>query len=247
MSNMFQLLSTIHLSQKALMGIFILAVLLRLAFLGSVPLSLNIDELNVVYEAYSLLQTGHDTYGNFWPVHFFSFGWGENVLLSYLLIPVIKLFGISNLFILRFPVAFFSILTVVVSYFFIRELWGKRIAFWATLLLAISPWHLALSRLVINVALLPFFYVLGSFLFVRGLRRDQKSLLLLSVPIWALSFYTLCAGICVGTIMAVSSSYYLQERNKKQAFNIFVFLSAWSEYISHSAFPYTKPTRYILV
>jgi hypothetical protein len=41
-----------------LLGILLLAALLRLAWLSQVPQSLNIDETAIGYNAYSLLKTG---------------------------------------------------------------------------------------------------------------------------------------------------------------------------------------------
>ena len=55
------------------MFLFILAIFLRFTQLGQIPLGLNKDETAIGYNAYSILKTGRDEYGNYMPLYFKSF------------------------------------------------------------------------------------------------------------------------------------------------------------------------------
>lgn len=52
-----------------LFAIVVIASILRLFHLSQVPVSLFGDELDVGYQAYSILKTGRDYSGNYMPLH----------------------------------------------------------------------------------------------------------------------------------------------------------------------------------
>ena len=56
----------------------------RVVGLNSSPASINWDEASLGYNAYSLLKTGKDEYGNPWPVALRSFNDYKPALYSYL-------------------------------------------------------------------------------------------------------------------------------------------------------------------
>jgi len=72
--------------------ISLLSVSLFLYKLTSSPPCLNADEAANGYDAYSILKTGKDQYGNFLPLRFESFGDYKLPLLTYIAIPFIKIF-----------------------------------------------------------------------------------------------------------------------------------------------------------
>ena len=57
-------------NKKILIVILLLASFLRFWKINEVPVSLFGDELDVGYQAYSILKTGKDYSGNSWPMHF---------------------------------------------------------------------------------------------------------------------------------------------------------------------------------
>ena len=57
-----------------LAGLTLLALGLRVWALGSMPPGLDTDEAAIGYNAYSLLRSGRDEYGEPWPFLFQSFG-----------------------------------------------------------------------------------------------------------------------------------------------------------------------------
>ena len=62
--------------KNKLLLIFIigLSFFLRIYKVTSVPPSLNWDEVSIAYNAYSILKTGKDEWGDFLPLHFKSYG-----------------------------------------------------------------------------------------------------------------------------------------------------------------------------
>jgi 4-amino-4-deoxy-L-arabinose transferase-like glycosyltransferase len=131
--------------------IILLAAILRLYRLSEIP-AINADEAAIGYNALSLLTNGLDEHGNAWPVHFQSFNDWKPGLIFYLVIPVVKLFGLTA-FAIRVIPALFGVGTVVVLYFLIVELFKdnlkkdcRKFALAASFMLAISPWHIHFSR-----------------------------------------------------------------------------------------------------
>jgi len=73
-----------------------LSITLFLYKMNVSPPALNADEAANAYDAYSILKTGKDQYGNFIPLRFKSFGDYKLPLLTYLAIPFIKVFGLTE-------------------------------------------------------------------------------------------------------------------------------------------------------
>lgn len=162
-------------SKLILLLIFLLALGLRFYHLGINPPSPYWEEAAIGYDVYSILKTGKDFHGNSWPlVAFESFGDYKPSLYFYTAVPAIALFGL-NVFAVRFPSALFGSLTVLLIYLLSKELkignWKLNIL--AALLLAISPWHLQLSRAGFEANLGLFFVVLGAWLFFKGLKKPK--------------------------------------------------------------------------
>lgn len=125
--------------------IIVLAALLRLVALDKIPSSLNWDEVSMGYSSYSILKTGRDEWGNFMPLLFRSYGEWKSPVYIYLLVPFIKILGL-NAWAVRLPAALFGILAVYLTYLIGRKLYSDQVGLWAAFLLAVSPWHLMLSR-----------------------------------------------------------------------------------------------------
>lgn len=134
------------ISNILLFLILLTALILRFWQLGKVPPSLFLDEVSNGYNAYSILKTARDEYGNFLPMTFRSFGDYNLALSVYTLVPSIAVFGLND-FAVRFPSALLGTITVFLTYLFALKIsQSKRLALTSSLLLAISPWHLQFSR-----------------------------------------------------------------------------------------------------
>lgn len=167
--------------------IFLTAILLRFYQLGVNPPSLDWDEASLGYNAYSILKTGADEYGNKFPLSFRSFDDYKPPLYVYLTVPSIALFGLNE-FSVRLPSAILGVLTVVVTYFLVKELLNNRIAFFSMFFVAVSPWSLQFSRAAFEGNIGLFFFALGILFFLKGLKH-RKALFLSAIP-FALSVYS---------------------------------------------------------
>src|SRR3989338_6145695 len=131
--------------------IILLAAFLRFWQLGENPPSLTWDEAAWGYNAYSLGIDGRDEFGRFLPLNYLeSFGDFKPPIYAYLDIIPVKLFGLNE-FAVRFPSAFFGVISVLVSYFLTKRIFynsksSQIYALVTAFLLAISPWHINLSR-----------------------------------------------------------------------------------------------------
>lgn len=163
-----------------LTSIFVLALLLRFVLLSSNPPSLTWDEVSWGYNAYVLGQSGIDEFGKFLPITFLeSFGDFKPPMYAYLTILPVFIFGLTE-FATRFASAFFGSLTILLTYFLVLEIFysakqKKTIALLSSFILAISPWHILLSRAAFEANVATFFIVLGVLLFLFS-TRDKKNL-----------------------------------------------------------------------
>ncbi|MGH7245753.1 MAG: glycosyltransferase family 39 protein, partial [Candidatus Levyibacteriota bacterium] len=154
-----------------LFGIVLLATVLRLWQLGSVPLSPDWDEAALGYNAYSILHTGRDEFGKFLPVVLRSFDDYKPALYAYLAIPTVFVFGLT-VFAVRLPSALFGILTVFATFFLIQELFkNNKIALLTTFFLAISPWHIQFSRVAFEANVGVAFNVFAILIFLKSFKR----------------------------------------------------------------------------
>ena len=181
-SKMAKVVEMTKYSKVILTLILIVAAFLRLWGLGSVPVSLFSDELDVGYQAYSIIETGKDYSGNSWPLHFQSYADNRTPLYIYSAIPTVLVFGITPLGV-RLPAAIFGILGVLVFYLLTREIIGslrikertytERIALLSAGLLTISPWHIQYSRAAFEATQLLFFLILGVYFFLKSLKQPK--------------------------------------------------------------------------
>ncbi|RJQ25349.1 phospholipid carrier-dependent glycosyltransferase, partial [Candidatus Parcubacteria bacterium] len=98
-----------------------IAALLRLYQIGNVPPSPDWDEVSLGYNAYSIMLTGRDEYGELLPVIMRSFDDYKPALYSYFIIPFIKIFGLNTISV-RLPSVVFGIIAVIATYFLTKEL-----------------------------------------------------------------------------------------------------------------------------
>jgi len=171
-----------------LITILILAAVLRLYKLSSFPAGLNADEAALGYNAYSLLLTGKDEHGHILPVNLESFGDFKPAGYSYLLVPVVKVFGLTE-FAVRLPSALFGVFAVFLIYLLVRELITDNCALITASLLAVSPWHLHFSRGAWEVNVSTTLLLLGVLFFVKWLKSKKVLSLALCTLHFALSMY----------------------------------------------------------
>jgi len=177
-----------HSIKIILFLILLLAAFLRFYKLGQVPPSLEWDEVAIGYDAYSVLKTGRDQFGQFLPLTFRSIDDYKPPIYEYLAIPSIAIFGLNE-FSVRFPSAIFGTLAVLLTYFLVREiLGGQIISLLATFFLAISPWHLQFCRAAFEVNLSVTLLIGATLSFLTSLKKPTA--FILSSFLFGLGFFT---------------------------------------------------------
>ncbi len=161
--------------------ILVIATALRLWNLGGNPPHLTPDETALGYNAYSILKTGRDEYGELLPLIFKSFGDYKPGLYIYTAVPSIAVFGLTE-FATRLPSALAGILAVRLLYKVVGELLKKEtadkrrfIAIFSSLLLALNPWHIHFSRGAWEINLALTLTLAGIYFFLRA-REDLKNI-----------------------------------------------------------------------
>jgi hypothetical protein len=117
-----------------------------------------------------VLHTGRDQYGQRFPLVFRALGDQREALLPYLIVVSEALLGPTD-FAVRLPAALAGIALVGAVFLLGRDSFDARMGLLAALFLAISPWHVQVSRLAFRAGLLPLTTALGLWLFSVALRR----------------------------------------------------------------------------
>ena len=190
----------------------LLALSIRLWRFGSIPAGMNQDGAMAAVDAKALAEHGTDRYGMLFPVHFTAWGFGQmSVLLSYCMVPLIKLFGMNSIT-ARLPILIASMAGVIAIYFVVRRLLGVRAAQIALLLTAFNPWHFLQSRWALDCNMLPHMFILGLLFLLEGLNR-RRWYVYLSMVFFALCMYSYgIAFYTVPVFLAAMAIYILKQR-----------------------------------
>lgn len=169
--------------------IFLIALFFRIWNLSNYPVSLSMDEVAFGYNAYSLLETARDEFGEFLPLAFRSAGDYKPPVDFYLMVPFVAIFGLTELTI-RLPIAILGALTVLVFIYLLRQLkFGAVASNLGGLWLAVSPWHLYYSRGGVGSISALFFLILGLYLFLLWVNEKKTIYPILSGITFSLSVW----------------------------------------------------------
>lgn len=183
----------------------------RLFLLGRYPVGFNQDEASAGYEAFSLLTTGMDRCGNAWPVLLVSWGSGQNVLYSYLTIPLVALFGLNE-FSVRLTSALFGTAALPVFYLLAKRRMGTGFGVAALMVLSLNPWHIMLSRWGLESNLLPFFLLLGCYFLI--LSQEKPMFLIAAALAFGLSLYCYGTAFFFLTFFGLFCLFFLLQKMK---------------------------------
>ena len=193
--------------------IFILALafFLRVIGIAKYPVGFTQDEAGIGYDVYSILKTGKDQWGVTLPLTLRSFGDFKLPLYSYLAIPSVAVFGLNE-FAVRFPNALFGTLAVLVTYLMVQELFKKSsfnarlVAILSALLLAISPWHISLSRGAFEANLTTLLIPVGIWAYLLGSKKHWY--VILSALAFGLNLFSYYSARMVTPIIIISLLIY---------------------------------------
>ncbi len=220
-----------------LLVILILGGSLRLVGLLKLPISLFSDEVDMGYQAYSLLKTGCDYSGICFPIQFHSFSDVQPPIPIYL-IALASFLGINLDLAIRLVPAVFGTLGILMTYLFVENLKSRKIfdldlpylGYISAFLVAIVPWHLTYSRIGFSLALLYFFVVSGLYLFTEYLIKEKNFYLLTSFIVLGLTpmvYNTAKMAIIFYPILLLffpNSFKHLIQNSYAKLFSIFLFI-----------------------
>lgn len=192
--------------------IVLIGFLIRILGVSSTPPGLTWDEVSLGYNAYSILTTGRDEYGEILPLTLKSFGDYKPALYSYLIIPFIFFFGLNELAV-RLPSVVFGTASILLVFLLVRELFKSDIkGYLASLMYALSPWAMIFSRPAFEANLSVFMNLLGFYLLVRWINSRNLTLLLISLIVFCFSIFTYQASrlfvpIIIFTTVLISGRY----------------------------------------
>ena len=185
-----------------LLVIFLLAAFLRFYKLGEIPVSMYWDEVAIALDAYSFNKTGKDMNNmNFLQPVFGSYGDFKAPVFILIASFFVKFFGM-NAFAIRLPIALFSLGTLFLSYFLVKEIlaFDKKLAkrykllpILTFIIIASSPWPVHFGRIGLESSLSVFFLVAALLLFLKGIRGKSINIFFSIIPaiISVYSYYSL--------------------------------------------------------
>lgn len=214
---MFQANSAMGKQRLLFLCVFFLALILRIWRLGEVPEGFYSDEALYGYEAYSLLKTGKDQFGNFLPLSIAGFGDFRPALYIYSTIPSIVVFGLTE-FGTRLPSAVFSLATLIVAYQLVKTYLNRKVALTFMLILAISPWSLFFGRMAHEANLTTLLIICGVFFLTRS--GQHLIHLLITVVFFTASLYTYHSARVFVPLSLLFTGFLFFEKVKKNAVRV---------------------------
>ena len=180
-------------------------VALRVVHFGSMPPGLNQDEASIGYDAWCLAHFGTEGNGVSWPVHLISWGNGGNASYAYMALPFVATFGLAP-FTVRLPMLIASLASLLLVWFVIERLFDERAAWASAAVVALSPWHIMLSRWALDCNALPFLFLCGLSLLTASLEANRKFVwLLLACVIFGVSVYSYGAAYLAVPLFVLSA------------------------------------------
>lgn len=216
--------------------LMLLALSLRLWQFGSVPGGFNQDGAMGAVDAKALADYGTDRFGMKWPVHFTAWGYSQmSVLLSYLMIPFIKILGLTSVA-ARLPMLLISMGGMAASYFLVRDTLKVRAAQIVLVLMVCNPWHFTQSRWAIDCNVFPHLFIIGLFLLWYGVRK-RRILLYGSMFVFALCMYSYGISFYTVPVFLLCLCIYLLRKHlitiKETLLSVFWYLFfSWPIYLT---------------
>ena len=166
--------------------LMLLAIFLRIYRLNQMPPGIFVDETNAALDALRIMEGRPDS-----P---FGTGWFETpTLYAFYLVALFKFLG-TTFIALKAASLIPAILTVAAMYPLARLLFGIPTAFAATFILAISRWHITMSRWGWNEVAPLLFMILALYFLLRAVRDKRASDYALGGLFLGLSHYTYLAS-----------------------------------------------------
>jgi 4-amino-4-deoxy-L-arabinose transferase-like glycosyltransferase len=174
--------------------VIILSFIIKVYSLDKSPPSVGFDEAALGYNAYSILKTGKDEYGNFMPLSLRSFNDYKPALYAYLSIPFIAVMGLNEIS-TRMVSVVAGTFSLLFLYFFLNEfVKNKYLRWFVFVVLAFQPWRIHFSRVALEANLSACFFVIGAWFLYKNsflIKEKKRKIKMLTIPFFfALSAYS---------------------------------------------------------
>ncbi len=168
--------------------ILCIAILFRFWQLGNVPYGFLNDEVVAIYNADTLWQThGYIVDGSFLPLNIHGVGNDLTPVPVYIDSIFLGVFGMSP-FVGRLPYALAGVGSVIILFLILDYLTKNNwISLGGAFAFAVSPWHIVVSRGAWESVMAIFFYLLGTYIFLKTFKKGST---LWSLPVFFLAFYS---------------------------------------------------------
>ncbi len=218
--------------KKRWYGLFIISIILigfflRVYKLDKTPPSVNFDEAALGYNAFSILKTGKDEYGNFLPLSLRSFNDYKPALYAYLSIPFIAAMGLNDVSI-RMVSAIAGTVSLIFLYFFLKSfIKNKYLRIFIFIILSLEPWRLHFSRVAFEANLSASFFIAGAWYFYKY--RN-----------WKIQKAKILKFLLVSVLFALSAYSYHSARVAVPLFTVFWALDPLQIIFEKKLFTYIK-------
>jgi len=194
--------------------IFVIGTFLRLYKLGSIPPGPEWDEASVGYNAFSIAQTGHDEWGNRFPLIFPAFGDYKNPLYIYLTAAFVRFFGL-NIVTTRIVNGLAGSLMILTFFLIGKLIGGRKIGIVTSLFIALSPFGLFFSRMAGDGIMLSCFLISNSILaFILFIKKRQSRWLYFFSFSLFLSMFSYNLARIIAPLICVAGFILLIKQNK---------------------------------
>ncbi len=195
-----------------LLLIFCISLFLRTYKLGTVPYGLHNDEMANTYVGRYILLNGEDLYGNKWPLLYFDkFGDYPPVLPMYISGLGTFILG-NNEWGSRILIALIGSIIVFPVYWLALEIFkNKKTALFASLMAAIAPWHIVLSRVNSENVIAVTLFVFGLVGWTRGFAKKTLVLILISFLAFILTYFLYPSFRIIIPLSLLPTIFFLQK------------------------------------
>lgn len=152
----------------ALSAITLLGIVFRFYQLDAVPPEMTSDHAEKLLDVHAVLEG--------WRPIFFPRNTGREMGQFYLTAAIIRVSGLPVGYLaLKIGTALLGAITVPATYMLGRELHGRLVGLYAAFFLAVSHWHVAISRVGLRFPLTAAFATPALFFLVRALRQNRRN------------------------------------------------------------------------
>jgi hypothetical protein len=200
--------------------------ILRLYKLGEMPPGLTNDEVTYVYNAYSVAKTGRDINNQFLP-------WITKIFVPFQPVPIYLIAPFVGLITLdmfwgRFAIALIGIFEIIILFYITLRLFRSYVlSLFSAFSLAVSPWHLQLTRSAYDPPVALLFYLLPLLLFDYSISKKIRTRILcylLAFFSFALALFSYRAMNMLFIPLCIVSFWHIFENMRKSKTDFIFFI-----------------------